>query len=136
MFYYLALINEKKLNNLAKSSIEYVKEEVKKTTPFFSIVVFGSYSIQEEKKNSDLDIAIFIENKECIKGIKRNLKNAEMKSILKIDVHVITKEDMIEMLINDEENLGKQIARKHLAIYNHQLFYDLLKEGIKNGFKL
>jgi hypothetical protein len=43
---------------------------------------------------------------------------------------------MIEMLLNDEENLGKQIARKHMNVYNHQIFYDILKEGIKNGFRI
>ena len=32
------------------------------------------------------------------------------------------------MLNDDEENLGKQIARKHLAVHNHQIFYDLIKE--------
>jgi hypothetical protein len=41
---------------------------------------------------------------------------------------------MIEMLTNDEENLGKQIARKHLAVHNHQIFYDIVKEGVKRGF--
>jgi len=39
------------------------------------------------------------------------------------------------MLKADNENLGKQIARKHLAIYNSNIFYSLLKKGIKDGFR-
>ena len=43
--------------------------------------------------------------------------------------------EFLEMLMVDEENLGKQIARKHLSIYNPHIFYSLLKKGIKNGFR-
>lgn len=135
MYYYIALSNEKRMKKIVKLSINYVIEEVRKITPFFSIVVFGSYSIQEEKKDSDLDVAIFIENKDYVKDITRILHDAKLKSVLALDAHVITRADMIEMLVNDEENLGKQIAKKHLAVHNHQLFYNLLKEGMKNGFK-
>ncbi len=134
--YYIALCNDKRMKQPVKKAVEYIKEEVRKTTPFFSIVIFGSYAVNEEKKGSDLDIGVFIENKEIVKEIKRNLNTAELKSLLKLDTHIITRAEMIEMLTNDEENMGKQIARKHLAAYNHQLFYDLLKEGMKHGFRI
>jgi len=135
VYYYMALCNEKRLKETVKLSIKYIKEDVQLITPFFSIVIFGSYSIHEEKKRSDLDVAIFIENKEIVKSLAITLRDAELKSLLELDVHIITKEDMIKMLTNDEENLGKQIARKHMAVHNHQAFYDLLREGIKNGFR-
>jgi predicted nucleotidyltransferase len=136
VFYYIALINEDRLNKIVKTSISYVKEETKKITPFFSIIIFGSFAIKQEKKDSDLDIAILVEDKNIIKNLKINLKDAELKSLINLDINIVTKEDMIEMLINDEENLGKQIAKKHMVVYNHQLFYDILKEGIKNGFRI
>jgi predicted nucleotidyltransferase len=136
VLYYIALINENKLKKVIKNSIEHVKEQVKSITPFFSIVIFGSFAIGQEKKDSDLDIAIFIPNKNKLKDLKINLKDAKLKSILELDIHIITKNDMIEMLVNDEENLGKQIAKKHMVVHNHQLFYDILKEGVKNGFKI
>lgn len=135
VYYYIALSNEKRMKKIVKISINYVIEEVQKITPFFSIVIFGSYSIQEEKKDSDLDVAIFIENKDYVKDITRILHDAKLKSVLALDAHVITRADMIEMLVNDEENLGKQIAKKHMVVHNHQLFYNLMKEGIKNEFK-
>lgn len=136
IYYYIALSNNKRMKKSVELTLKYIKEEIKKTTSFFSIVVFGSYAIQEEKKSSDLDIAIFIENKDTIKELKINLGTAELKSILELDVHIITRGDMIEMLTNNEENLGKQIAKKHMAVYNHQIFYDLLKEGMKRGFRI
>ena len=60
----------------------------------------------------------------------------ELKSLIKLDGHVITKDEFLEMLRVDYENLGKEIVRKHLVIHNPVIFYSLIKEGIKNGFKL
>ena len=48
----------------------------------------------------------------------------------------MTGKEFVEMLTNDEENLGKQIARKHLAVHNHQLFYGLMREGMRHGFSV
>ncbi len=135
-YYYLALSNEKKLKITIKPIIEDIKNEVRKTTPFFSIALFGSYVTGKIKDNSDLDIVICIENNDQLKEIQRNIKTAELKSIIELDTHIITRDDFVEMLSNDEENLGKQIAKKHLVIHNHQLFYDLIREGVQNGFNI
>jgi len=60
----------------------------------------------------------------------------ELKSALNIDGHVIAQKEFLEMLKVDYENLGKEIARKHLILKNPAIFYSLIKEGIKNGFKV
>lgn len=136
VYYYIALSNHDRLNKLAHKSIELVKESTRKHTNFYSIVVFGSYATQEQKKDSDFDVAVFIEKENLRKDIRRALNGAELKSVLQLDGHVITKDEFLDMLKTDEENLGKQIARKHLAIYNHQIFYAIMQEGIKNGFRI
>lgn len=135
IYYYIALCNDKRLKKIVKLSLNYVIEEVKKETLFFTIIVFGSYAIGQEKKSSDLDIAIIVEDKYKVKDIEIKLSNATLKSVLNLDIHVIVYEDFLKMLNNNEENLGKQIARKHLVVYNNKIFYDLLNEGIKNGFR-
>ena len=70
------------------------------------------------------------------KKIEALANSAKLKSTLIMDVHVIPKVEMLEMLKNKEENLGKQIARKHLAVYNHRIFYEIIKEGMKHGFRV
>jgi hypothetical protein len=53
-----------------------------------------------------------------------------------MDYHIFTKDEMLKMLKDKYENLGKQIARKHLAIHNPAIFYSIVQEGIDSGFKL
>jgi len=135
-FCYLLLINFSKLSKIAIDSIRKIKEEIEKHAFFYSMVIFGSHAIEKQTAKSDLDIAVFIEKEENRKKIESAIKAAELKILLKIDAHVITQKEFLEMLKEDYENLGKQIARKHLLIHNPAIFYSLLKEGIKNGFKL
>ncbi len=134
-YQYIALCNNQRMNNVVKLSIKRLKQEIGEVTNFYSLVIFGSYSIGEQKKASDLDVAVFIEREEMRKQVIASINSAKLKALLEIDAHVIPKAEMMEMLTNDEENLGKQIARKHLAVHNHQIFYDIIKEGMKRGFR-
>lgn len=133
---YIALANFEKIDKNTKRAIKITKEEVEKVTPFYSLVIFGSYAVQEQKKTSDLDIAIVIESENKRKQVEVVLNIAKQKSLIPIDPHVITKKELIEMLTNEEENLGKQIARKHLVLNNHEIFYKTIKEGMKHGFTI
>lgn len=132
---YIALSNNKRIDKTAKTAIKRITEEITAITPFYSLAIFGSYASNEQKKSSDLDIAIFIEEESKRKKIEAALNSAKMKTLIKIDSYTIPKKEMIEMLTNDEENLGKQIARKHLAVHNPHIFYDIIKEGIRHGFR-
>ncbi len=135
-FYYIAMINNDRISNYLKWILESLKNEISEETPFYSIVIFGSYAVGEQKKTSDLDVAVFIDNESIQKRMEALINNVKLKSTLKMDVHVIQRSEMIEMLTNKEENLGKQITRKHLAVYNHQIFYEIIKEGMKRGFRI
>lgn len=134
--HYLALCNNNRINSLVKLSLETLKKEITEETPFFSIAIFGSYAAGEQKKDSDLDVAIFIESEDNRKEIEAFANSARLKSALEMDIHVIPREEMLELLADREENLGKQIARKHLAVHNHRIFYEIIKEGMKRGFRV
>jgi len=134
-FYYLALCNNNRIPHNVKLALESLKKEICEDTPFYSISIFGSYAVGEQRKDSDLDVAVFIDAEEKRKQIEALANSAKLKSVLKMDVHVIPMVEMIEMLTNKEENVGKQIARKHIVIYNHTIFYEIIKEGMKHGFR-
>ncbi len=135
-YYYIALVNFQRMNKNIKRTTRIINEEISKVTYFYNLVIFGSYAIQEQKKTSDLDIAIITEEQNRKKQIEVALNIAKQKSLMPIDPHVIIKREFIEMLTNDEENLGKQIARKHLVLNNHEIFYKIIKEGMKHGFTI
>jgi predicted nucleotidyltransferase len=135
-FYYLALYNSSKIKQDVKLSIELLKKEILEETSFYSIVIFGSYAINKQKKKSDLDIAIFIPNKINQKQVEALTNSAKLKSVINLDIYIIFESEMIEMLINNEENLGKQIVRKHIAIYNPTIFYEIINRGINHGFRV
>jgi len=136
VYTYFEIFNRENLPKQAIKSIKELEDSLDKHTLFYSIVVFGSYAINEQKKNSDLDIAVFIENEEKRKIVGAVFKSMEIKSLLKIHGEVLTKKEFLEMLKVDYENVGKEIARKHLIIHNPIIFYSAIKEAAKNGFKL
>lgn len=135
-FYYISLCNNQRIDSRVKTAVKRLKDEIGLITQFYSVAIFGSFAANGQKETSDLDIAVFIDGEEKRKRIEAAINSAKLKTLLEIDAHVIPKAEMIEMLTNDEENLGKQIARKHLAVHNHQIFYDLIKEGMKHGFRI
>ena len=101
----------------------------------YSLIVFGSYASNKHTKNSDIDICILIDNKETEKKIKPYVNEIKLNYPIKIDEHYVTFEDFVKMLLREEENLGKQIFRKHKIFYNADVYYQLLKEAYKNGFR-
>jgi predicted nucleotidyltransferase len=117
-----------------KKSVAVIREAVGKITQFYCMAVFGSCAVQEQGKASDLDVAVIVESAEKRELIEAALAGAAQKTLLPIDAHVITRDEFIEMLANDDENLGKQIARKHLAVHNNMIFYSMVREGMKRGF--
>ena len=135
VFSYFDILIKEKMSNLVKNSLMIVKEELS-NLEFISLVIFGSYVEGKQKEKSDLDIAIFVNSIDDKKNCELSMKSAELKSILQLDVHVITKEEMLQMLKDKHENLGKQIAYKHIAIQNPIIFYSILAEGMNNGFKI
>jgi len=100
-----------------------------------SIIVFGSYADNAQTKSSDLDICILVENKEAEKKIKPYMNEVKLNHPAKIDEHYVTFEDFVKMLLRDEENLAKQIYAKHKLFYNAGIYYQLIKEAYKNGFR-
>lgn len=135
VFSYFDILIKEKTPNLVKNSLRIIREELSHTE-FVSLVLFGSYAEGKQKEKSDLDIAIFANSIEDKKSCELAMKSAELKSILQIDAHVITKDEMLQMLKDKHENLGKQIAHKHLAIQNQLIFYSIIQEGTNNGLKI
>ena len=100
-----------------------IQEELKDVTPFYSLVILAR-TRKETEENVRFRCSNIFDEQQRKNIIASN--TAKLESPLEMDVHVITKKEMIEMLTNKEENLGKPIA-KHLTVQNHQIFYDIIQ---------
>ncbi|MBU1199804.1 MAG: nucleotidyltransferase domain-containing protein [Nanoarchaeota archaeon] len=136
VYTYFDISIKENLNKLVKKSISIIKQELDKYSFFYSLVIFGSYANSTFREKSDLDIAIFIPDKNQEKNFKVAVNSAENKSLIGLDVHIITAEDFLEMLSVDYENLGKEIIRNNLPVYNSAVFYKLAIKGVKHESKI
>lgn len=122
-------------SSIPKLLAEKITASLSRCTPFFIFMAGGSYAAGTAKKSSDIDMAVIVENEEIKKLIRPYLKDAIELSDIKIDEHIFTRNEFREMLIRQEENLGKELARKHAIAYGADSYYSIIKEAHKNGFQ-
>lgn len=106
-----------------------------KVTPFFTLIVTGSYSKQLQTKKSDLDMVIICDDSIEPKDIYKELKYESNMSIPKVHLYVFKKNEFLSMILDEKENYGKEIARNHLIFSGASVYYIILEEAIKHGFK-
>lgn len=123
IYSFLRILNWKKVSGQVKDTITNLIFELNKTGIMYSLVIFGSFANAKNKKESDLDIGIFIDSKNSIKAIKSAYEDLVLNSLIKLDIHVLTFSEFEEMLIADYENLGKEICRNNLPLHNVESFY-------------
>ena len=75
IYTYFETYNKENLPKQVLKSIKELEDSLDKHTPFYSIVIFGSYAAGDQKKDSDLDLAIFIEQEDKIRKIKVEAQN-------------------------------------------------------------
>lgn len=110
------------------------KLAAKVPTPFYVMVVTGSYAKNTQKKTSDIDVIIIIDNTEDTKKAYAQLKSTCELSIPEIHLYVFKKSEFLEMLINKEANYGKETAKNNLLLYGAEIYYQIIDEAIEHGF--
>jgi hypothetical protein len=138
-YQYIALCNNSRINGAAKQTLAALKDEIGEITQFYSMVLYGeeisAEKNKEKNKKSNINIAVFIEDETKKEEIETTLGRAKSKLLADVNVRVILKAQMIEMLASRNDNLGKQIAQIHIAVHNHQIFYEIIKEEMNRGFR-
>ncbi|HLC72008.1 MAG TPA: nucleotidyltransferase domain-containing protein [Candidatus Nanoarchaeia archaeon] len=106
-----------------------------KITPFFVLLVTGSYAKKKQTPRSDLDVVIICDNSVDPRSITAELNMESQLSMPPVHLFTFTRKQFTEMLLNDEENYGKEFARHHLIFVGGTAYYSMLKETITHGFK-
>ena len=130
---YLNLINESEINKskIQKNILYDIQNRIFNHTEFFILIVFGSYAKNEATKKSDLDIAVIVESEHTKKEIIPFLETIKRREVLRIDYHIFTRVEFLEMLKADFENVGKQIFKSSIVHYEYIPYCNLIK-GTKN----
>lgn len=129
---FVAEYKAKQAKHLPYKNIQKIINKIK--TPFYSFIITGSYAKNKQKETSDIDIVIICDNKQQPNTILSQIKLESELMYPEIHPYVFTEGDLYEMIINKEENYGKEIARNNLIITGGKEYYSIVLEVIEHGF--
>jgi predicted nucleotidyltransferase len=129
---YLHLINSLEIEHkkFPKETLSEIQKKISRQTNFFILLVFGSYAKNKATEKSDLDIAVIVESEQTKKEVIPCLETVKRRELKLIDYHVFTRNEFLEMLKKDYENIGKQIYKNNLVYYGF-IEYRHLLEGMR-----
>ncbi len=96
----------------------------------YAALLFGSYAKNKQEINSDIDLAFITKNKPALIKLKKELSHLEKLYDTEINYLIFTPNQFQEMLRTNEENVGKQILKKHVVLYNPELFWEVVFNGL------
>ena len=130
---YLNLINELEISTkkFPKEILAEIRKRISKQTEFFILIVFGSYAKNKATEKSDLDITVIVESEQTKKEIAPSLETVKRREIKPIDYHIFTRNEFLEMLKAEYENVGKQIYKNHIIYYGFIEYCHIIR-GRKN----
>ncbi len=116
---HLNLINDLEIwkRKFPKEILSEIQKKISKQTNFFILMVFGSYAKNKATEKSDLDVAVIVESKQTRKEITPLLETVKRREIKPIDYHVFARNEFLEMLRTESENVGKQIYKNNIIYY-------------------
>ncbi|MEK6857673.1 MAG: nucleotidyltransferase domain-containing protein [Nanoarchaeota archaeon] len=110
-----------------------LNSKFEKYTSFFCLIVFGSYASMTAREKSDLDLLIIINNYKNKNDFIKEINASQITSIVKINPIVILEKEFKDMLGDKKEiNVGKETLKKHIIFFNSELYWQLVKNEIKN----
>ena len=127
---YLNLINDLEIQKrkFPKEILTEIQKKISKQTDFFILILFGSYAKNKATEKSDLDLAVMFESEQTKKEITPFLETVKRREIKPIDYHIFTRNEFLEMLKADYENVGKQIYKNNLIYYGFIEYCNLIRE--------
>jgi len=124
---YLNLINNLDLEkrNFPKEAVSEIQKRISRQSNFFILIIFGSYAKNKATEKSDLDIAVIVESEQTKKEITPILETVKRREIKSIDYHIFTRNEFLEMLKAESENVGKQIYKNNFIYYGFTEYCNL-----------
>lgn len=100
-------------------------------TASYTFIITGSYASNTQKKGSDIDVVIIAHEP---KRIHAELDHLCELAIPPVHLHAFTETEFTQMLLDNKENYGKEIAKNNLILTGAETYFELLLEAIQHGF--
>lgn len=126
---YLNLINQNDILNkkFPRTILAEIQKKILNQTPFFILIIFGSYAKSKATDKSDLDIAVIVESEQTRKDITPILETVKRREIKPVDYHIFTRNEFLQMLNEEMENVGKQIYKNNNIYYGFIEYCNILR---------
>ena len=88
----------------------------------YSLILFGSRAEGKGREKSDIDLCII--NKDG----KKNVNFSKFELLFKVEANPVylSNKEFKQMLKEEEQNLAKEIIKKHIILYGEEYFWNLL----------
>ena len=118
-------IEEEKKNKVLKNShIKILFDRIKRVeSPFFVLLIFGSYAKNTFSKNSDIDLCIISDSENISKKVEQIIKT------LALNIHLINfnAKEFTELLLTKRDNVVTEILHNNIILFGVEDFYRILK---------
>ncbi|HLC65134.1 MAG TPA: nucleotidyltransferase domain-containing protein [Candidatus Nanoarchaeia archaeon] len=91
-------------------------------SPFYCLVLFGSYANKTNRKGSDMDLCLIADDEKAKKEVQA------MLGITPINVHLqdFSSEHFLLMLKSKEFNIGNEIIKNNVILHGIEAFYEMV----------
>lgn len=116
-----------KIKNILETLISKLTE--KYIAEMQSIILFGSYAKNTQKKDSDIDILFIVndlKNKQLREDIERECSSFEYSHNIKISPIITDITEFKKMLTAKELNVGKEAREYGISLYGSEKFWRIL----------
>ncbi len=116
----------RKKEQFKNKNIKLIYKRIKEAkSPFYALILFGSFASKTNTKHSDIDLCLISDNPEVTKEVQVVL------SITPLDVHLVefTSAQFISMLKSKGFNVGNEIVKNNIVLYGIESFYEMINNA-------
>jgi hypothetical protein len=117
---------ERLRDNLKNKTLSLIHKRIIELKSNFVCLLFGS-QVNNHSSKSDFDLLFVIPSEFNLNLFEKKVKNQLIP--YNCDINVVTEKSLLEMWSNPKKlNVGNEILKKHLILYNAEHFLNLLKK--------
>ncbi len=109
------------------SFLKVIEQELNKiSTTYYSLILFGSYAKGKARPSSDIDLLFIIPKNKDRESFQQEVKNIFQFLNYKLDINVITEEDVLSLRNTTTLNIVNEVKKNHIILAGAEMYYKLI----------